>query len=40
MVIIVDYILSSSYSTLGDINIDGQLGVVDIVQLVSLIIVS
>ena len=38
IVMVVDAILHSEYDPMGDINDDGQLDVVDIVQLVNLIL--
>jgi hypothetical protein len=38
IVLAVDAILHAEYDPMGDINGDGQLNVVDIVQLVNLIL--
>ena len=38
IVLVVDAILNSEYDPMGDINVDGQMNVVDIVQLVNFIL--
>ena len=38
IVLVVDAILHAEYDSMGDINGDGQLNVIDVVQLVNLIL--